>query len=202
MQFHNYFPVCVAQIKLDDELVNKMEESIVPQLHLLSREKPISDSVGDPYTALDSMDTDFWENKVLVHELVPEFWEVVSNHAKEYSEHTSIMMNENVRIRYWTQDYKDKDYHDIHAHGVHGISGTYYVRANENAGPIRFYNPNPVAELVRAGNPGNQYCRAHNDIWPERGNLLLFPSYIKHQVLACNEGAIRTSISFNFCPGV
>lgn len=202
MEFHSLFPVCVFETKINDDLANKMEEAIVPQLHLLEREKPINDSIGDPYTALETMATDFWENKILIHELVPEFWEVVKEAALAFSEHTSIMINPNIRIRYWTQDYSDGDSHDIHGHGVHGISGTYYVRANNRAAPIRFYNPNTVAELVRSGNPGNTFCRAHQDFWPEKGKLLLFPSYLKHQVLSCDTGAIRTSVSFNFCPGV
>lgn len=201
MQFNEFFPVCVLQTNIPTEVADAVEAAVVPELHKLTREKNINDSIGEGYTAVETMSTDFWENKIPVHELVPDFFEYVQKAVFAYQDETSIHINPDFKIRYWTQDYVEHDSHDVHMHGIHGISGTYYVRSNQNAGPIRFYNPNPLAEYVRAGNPGNKYIRAHNDIYPEKSLLLIFPSYIKHKVLQSSTDTIRTSISFDICPG-
>jgi len=201
IEFKDYFPVAVLHYKIDDDMANAVCSAVEPELSKLQRTTPIVDYGGDPYTSVDTHATDFWDNKIQIHKLVPDFFEEVRNAVLLYQEHTSIMINPNFKIRYWTQDYSDGDSHDIHNHGIHGISGTYYMRANSAAGPIRFYNPNQVAGLVKHMMSGNPYCADTMDVYPEKGTMLIFPSYLKHKVVECNEGAIRTSISFDICPG-
>lgn len=203
MEIKELFPVAILKHHIDKDMADTMENEIVPLLDNLERNTPILDSVGDEYISADTMYTDFWENKIPVHEIVPDFWDVVRTAAYEYADQTSYFINPNFKVRYWTQNYVKQDRHDIHQHGINGISGTYFIRANENAGPIRFYNPNNTAEYVRAGNPLNKFVQGHHDIWPEKGLLLLFPSYIKHAVESGrNDDVVRTSISFDCCPGV
>jgi hypothetical protein len=199
--FHDYFPVCILHHKISDELADRVEDAVTPHLHKLQRETPIVDHGGAPYTSLDTMYTDFWDNKILVHELVPDFFPCVQEAVLSYQEHTSIVINPNFKIRYWTQNYEDRDSHDIHNHGIHGISGIYFMRANDKAGPTRFYNPNQVAGLVKHMMTGNRYCTDTVDIWPVKGTMLIFPSYLKHKVVASGPGVIRTSIAFDICPG-
>lgn len=199
--FHDYFPVCILHFKVDTELADKVEREITPHLEKLERETKIVDHGGDPYTSLDTMYTDFWDNKIRVHEIVPEFFEQVQQAVLSYTEYTTIMINPNFKLRYWTQNYVDNDSHDIHNHGIHGVSGIYFMRANDKAGPTRFYNPNQVAGLVKHKMTGNRYCTDAVDIWPEKGTMLIFPSYVKHKVVSGTDGVVRTSISFDICPG-
>jgi hypothetical protein len=74
------------------------------------------------------------------------------------------------------------------------------MRANDKAGPTRFYNPNQIAGLVKHVPGSNRYCTDSIDIWPKKGTILIFPSYLKHKVVPGSDGVIRTSISFDVCP--
>lgn len=182
--FTNLFPIPILRIKLSDEIADAMEEKIVPLLDGLSREN-------------DSVSTDFWEKQIPVHELVPNFFQQAIEAALEFQEHTGIEIDSEMRIKYWTQDYLPNDSHQMHHHGIHGISGTYWVRANEDAGSFRLFSTNPHSDLV-LNNKSTEYTVAYEDIWPEKGMMLLFPSYMKHCVMQSGKNAIRTSVSFNF----
>jgi len=182
--YKDLFSVPVLHIKIDEAVANEMEYKIIPLLDQLEREN-------------DCVSTDFWDRKISVHELVPDFFQIVTQAALDFQEHSGIEIDEELRIKYWTQDYKPGDQHDVHHHGIHGISGTYWVRANQDAGSFRLYNTNPYSDLVKHKNK-TDYTVAYEDFWPEKGSMLLFPSYMKHCVMQSGKNAIRTSVSFNF----
>jgi uncharacterized protein (TIGR02466 family) len=198
IKYNECWPITIAEVKLNDSLVDYVEEKVVPHLKSL-----------ESYNG--SMYSDYFDNKIDLVDLVPELLLEVQKHAQNYAKHTNLKLGNRIQaggskaFGYWTQDYVENSFHARHSHGLHGVSGTYYVRANESAGPIKFYNPNQLSLYVNYQKDEKNNDDVFDDnypsdkfIKPEKGKLVLFPSFLEHEVLACRPNAIRTSISFNF----
>jgi len=185
MHIENYFPVASVHHTISKELADKVESVIIPQIDKLDRSEN------------DAQFTDFFENRIPVHELLPELVQEWLKATKRYQFMTSISIAEDQPLQYWTQEYKEGDTHGIHAHGIHGISGVYWVRANDAAGKLRLFNPNPINDYVKFKDDENTYAWTYTDIIPQKGKMILFPSYLKHEVLKSGPGAVRTTIAFN-----
>ena len=129
-------------------------------------------------------------------EELPELHNLILNAIDLYVEQTGITIKKD-SLGYWTQDYRETgQYHELHAHGVSGISGVYWIQANDAAGQFVFHNPDPIHEFVtKHGN--SKYVSSKIYLKPIAGMLILFPSYIKHEVEPSKEGAIRATLAFN-----
>jgi len=183
MRLETYFPVGVLFHNISDDLANKVEGIIIPELEKLE----------SLYT-----ETDFYDNKIQVDQLIPELLEEWIQAMLTYKEATGISIPDGGGLQYKIRDYKEDGVHTMHQHGASGISGVYWVRANETAGKFRIHTPNPITEYVRRDEYENLFMSTHIDIVPEKGKMLIFPSYLKHEVLPAGENAIRTTIAFNF----
>lgn len=86
----------------------------------------------------------------------------------------------------------------IHPHGV--ISGTFYLAVPEGASAIRFEDPR-LAMFMNAP-PRQHTARQENQSFvsadPEPGTLLLWESWLRHEVPVNRAKAKRVSLSFNY----
>ncbi|HEY6482450.1 MAG TPA: TIGR02466 family protein [Steroidobacteraceae bacterium] len=90
--------------------------------------------------------------------------------------------------------------HGLHLHPASTISGTYYVRV-PNGGPgLKFEDPR--LDRFMAAPPRIAGCRAENLTWvvlpAAPGSLLLFESWLRHEVARQSAVGERISISFNY----
>lgn len=89
----------------------------------------------------------------------------------------------------WFQAYGTNNFHSLHTHGAynHNYSLIYYVQATEKSSPTLFYCP------------GHPYIHMPSkSIIPKEGKLVIFPSYLPHEVPANNdEERIIFSANFN-----
>ena len=86
----------------------------------------------------------------------------------------------------------------IHPHSI--LSGTLYVEAPRGSGVIRFEDPRlpqMMAAPVR-GDDAPEDLRTFVTVDPEPGLLLMWESWLRHEVLPGKGKADRLSISFNF----
>ena len=86
----------------------------------------------------------------------------------------------------------------IHPHSI--LSGTLYVEAPKGSGVIRFEDPRlpqMMAAPVRADDAPED-LRTFFTVEPEPGLLLMWESWLRHEVLPGKGKAERLSISFNF----
>ena len=185
MKFNDIFAVCLLEHDIDSELADELEYRITPLLNQL----PQQGSYGDLHH------TDYQNTIIEIDKIAPELIEIWIESIKSYSEKTSIQVGE--YLHYWTQDYHENETHDIHGHGIGGISGIYWLRANELAGSVKFYNPNPIAEHVYNNDANNPYVNSSLNIKCKKGKLIVFPSYLKHKVVTKGPKAVRTAIPFN-----
>ena len=86
----------------------------------------------------------------------------------------------------------------IHPHSV--VSGTYYVALPRGASAIRFEDPR--LPLMMAAPARNPKARAHNQTFvtvaPKAGTVLLWESWLRHEVLRNGARGQRISVSFNY----
>jgi uncharacterized protein (TIGR02466 family) len=90
--------------------------------------------------------------------------------------------------------------HGLHLHPLSAISGTYYVRMPQGAPGLKFEDPRlerfMAAPPRLSSLPGAQ--RAWVTLKARAGELLLFESWLRHEVVAHRSTHERISISFNY----
>jgi uncharacterized protein (TIGR02466 family) len=90
--------------------------------------------------------------------------------------------------------------HGLHLHPLATISGTYYVRTPRGSSVLKFEDPR--LDRMMAAPPRRADCRAENRTWIEvpaaAGRVVLFESWLRHEVPPNPTGRERVSISFNY----
>lgn len=90
--------------------------------------------------------------------------------------------------------------HSLHLHPLSFISGTYYVVTPPGCPGLKFEDPR--LDRFMAAPPRLPSARRENRVhitYPaEAGNVILFESWLRHEVPANRVDAERISISFNF----
>ena len=90
--------------------------------------------------------------------------------------------------------------HSLHLHPLATISGTYYVRTPRGASQIKFEDPRLASFM--AAPPKKPECRPENRAFVSypvtAGNVILFESWLRHEVSANRTDEERVSVSFNF----
>ena len=90
--------------------------------------------------------------------------------------------------------------HSAHIHPHSILSGTLYVEIPEGAGAIRFEDPR-LAMMMAApvrDEDAPEHLRPFVDVAPVPGTILLWESFLRHEVLPHRGEEERLSISFNF----
>jgi uncharacterized protein (TIGR02466 family) len=93
----------------------------------------------------------------------------------------------------WANLLKGGGHHSAHIHPHSIISGTLYVEVPAGSGAIRFEDPR--LPLMMAAPPRND---TFVTVEPRPGLLLLWESWLRHEVLPGSGRGERLSISFNF----
>jgi uncharacterized protein (TIGR02466 family) len=90
--------------------------------------------------------------------------------------------------------------HGLHLHPLASISGTYYVRTPRGCSGLKFEDPR--LDRYMAAPPRRTRARRDNRVWvtipAEQGNLVLFESWLRHEVAPNPTEAERISVSFNY----
>jgi len=100
--------------------------------------------------------------------------------------------DENFEFEYWTNVNEPGSSNIIHSHSKWHWSGVYYIQGKDT-GKIAFYSTPYLNQQVSKGLPfGQSYT-----LEPTDGLLLIFPSYLLHEVLANPSDRQRINIAFN-----
>ena len=91
-------------------------------------------------------------------------------------------------------------HHSFHLHPLSAISGTYYVQTPKNSGNFKLEDPR--LGLFMASPPRPPRAKRENQrfvsLTPKPGHVVLFESWLKHEVPANHSTEDRVSISFNY----
>jgi uncharacterized protein (TIGR02466 family) len=100
----------------------------------------------------------------------------------------------------WVNIMPHRVVHGLHLHPLSTLSGTYYVRTPKGCPGLKFEDPR--LDRFMAAPPRIAASRPENRPWvvmaAETGTLLLFESWLRHEVPPNPVTAERISISFNY----
>lgn len=103
---------------------------------------------------------------------------------------------------FWINVLKPGGAHAAHIHPHSVVSGTYYVTVPDGASAIRYEDPRLAmmmaapARRAKAARENQSFVAAA----PTPGTLLLWESWLRHEVLVNKAKSERISISFNYAP--
>jgi uncharacterized protein (TIGR02466 family) len=183
---YNFFPSPVLIKQLDESLIDKVLTAATPHLKELERscEEPHFNNYDVINSSLDmKQDFDF-------------LYREICDAKQEFLEKTGIDADE-TSIKSWIQQYKtEHDYHQEHHHGVYGISGVFYMQANEQAGRLVFTNPNPLCKYQQRQFE-TEFTADFVYVKPVPGTLVMFPSWLMHEAEKGDPGVVKSIIAFN-----
>ena len=122
-------------------------------------------------------------------------------HASSFGEASGFEPRSKPRLdSLWVNLLKTGGHHSGHIHPHSTISGTLYVEVPKGSGAIRFEDPR--LPLMMAAPPrrkdADEELQPFVTIEPRPGLLLLWESWLRHEVMPGSGRGDRLSISFNF----
>jgi len=100
----------------------------------------------------------------------------------------------------WVNIMPKRTVHGLHLHPASTLSGTYYVRTPRGCPGLKFEDPR--LDRFMAAPPRRAAAARTNRPWVhvpvDAGRLVLFDSWLRHEVPANRGAADRVSISFNY----
>lgn len=185
MIIDSLFPVAILSYEVNQQLANYVESIFLEKIDSIPK-------------SVNQYSDFFLKDKIFdLQKDVPDLYNIIIDCKNEYQRITGLETTEE-SFESWTQDYRDEgQYHNRHNHGINGISGIYWIRANEHASDLTFYNPNTVG-------PYAKYFKETAFSWDnkryqaQKGTILIFPSYLDHGVDPSNNNTVRSTIAFNF----
>ncbi len=100
----------------------------------------------------------------------------------------------------WINIVPPKTYHALHLHPLSTLSGTIYLQVPKNSGQIKFEDPrlsNFMGSLPRTHEAAEENKR-FIFLDPKVGQLALWESWLRHEVLQNQSSEDRVSLSFNY----
>ena len=126
---------------------------------------------------------------------------LVTRHAATFADELAFDLGRKPKLdSLWVNLLKPGGHHTGHIHPHSIVSGTYYVEAPKGSGAIRFEDPRlpmMMAAPLRSDDAPEE-LRPFVSVEPRPGLLLMWESWLRHEVLPGTTKSDRLSISFNF----
>lgn len=138
---------------------------------------------------ITSVASDFYNRED--NEICPLILNDVVDLAKTFLRESGVNI-EDAKLEFdnpWVQNYLKWDFHQMHNHLDADVSFCYYIDAEEDCSPIRFYNSNVY-----------NYSATQNfmhEVKPKTGRLVIFPGWLLHEVPQQKTDAKRMITAFN-----
>ena len=125
----------------------------------------------------------------------------LTKHASAFAKECAFDLARNPRLdSLWVNLLRGSGHHSGHIHPHSIISGTFYVEVPKGSGAIRFEDPRlpmMMAAPTRRADAAEE-LQPFVAVQPRPGLLLLWESWLRHEVLPGSGRGERLSISFNF----
>lgn len=126
---------------------------------------------------------------------------IIDKHVAAFAENCAFSLSKKLRMNsLWVNILKPGGMHSGHIHPHSVISGTIYIDVPEGAGGLRFEDPR-LAMLMAAPTrtaDAPEHLRPFVTVAPQAGMILLWESWLRHEVEANGAKSDRISISFNY----
>lgn len=98
----------------------------------------------------------------------------------------------------WANIMPSGAFHTSHNHPQSLISGTYYVQMPPKASALKFEDPRYPLFMSRSPLKSNAKNQLHHSLLADPGDLILFESWLRHEVPLNSTKTPRVSVSFNY----
>jgi len=123
-----------------------------------------------------------------------ELAKVLTRHAATFAGECEFELTRKPKLdSLWANLLKSGGHHSGHVHPHSLISGTFYVEVPKGSGPIRFEDPRLPMMMAAPTRP-----ETFVTVEPRPGLLLMWESWLRHEVLPGAGKGDRLSVSFNF----
>jgi len=123
-----------------------------------------------------------------------ELAKLLARHAAKLADECAFDLGRKPKLdSLWVNLLKSGGHHSGHIHPHSIISGTLYVEAPKGSGSIRFEDPRLPLMMAAPTRP-DSFVKVE----PRAGLLLMWESWLRHEVLPGTGKGERLSISFNF----
>ena len=141
------------------------------------------------YTSYASLDDLPRRDPALAH-----LAKLLTRHAADFAGECAFELARKPKLdSLWANLLKTGGHHSGHIHPHSLISGTFYVEAAAGSGAIRFEDPR-LPLMMASPTRADTFVT----VAPRPGLLLLWESWLRHEVLSGTSRGERLSISFNF----
>jgi uncharacterized protein (TIGR02466 family) len=126
---------------------------------------------------------------------------LLARHALRFAEDCAFDLGRKPKLdSLWANLLKSGGHHSGHVHPNSIISGTFYVEVPNGSGAIRFEDPRSPLMMAAPPREKDAPDELHPfvSIEPRPGLLLMWESWLRHEVLPGSGKGERLSISFNF----
>jgi uncharacterized protein (TIGR02466 family) len=126
---------------------------------------------------------------------------LLSRHAVAFGGQCAFDLDRKPRLdSIWANLLKSGGHHSAHIHPHSVISGTLYIEAPPGSGSIRFEDPRLPMMMAapRRRDDAPQELSTFVSVEPRPGLLLLWESWLRHEVMPGAGRGERLSVSFNF----
>jgi uncharacterized protein (TIGR02466 family) len=119
---------------------------------------------------------------------------LLTRHAAKFADECAFDLPRKPRLdSLWANLLKTGGQHSGHIHPHSILSGTLYVEVPAGSGAIRFEDPRLPLMMAAPSRPDTFVT-----VQPRPGLLLMWESWLRHEVLAGSGRGDRLSVSFNF----
>jgi uncharacterized protein (TIGR02466 family) len=126
---------------------------------------------------------------------------LLTRHAVDFASASAFDLKRKPRLdSLWANLLKSSGQHSGHIHPHSILSGTFYVEVPARSGAIRFEDPRLPLMMSAPPRDGDapEELQPFVSVEPRPGLLLMWESWLRHEVLAGSGRGERLSISFNF----
>ena len=140
-----------------------------------------------------------------LHRMSPTFQDLersLKRHVKAFAEAVEwdLAGRELAMTDCWLNIMSRNAVHGLHLHPLSTLSGTYYVHVPAGSPGIKFEDPR--LDRYMAAPPRSSRARLENRPWitlpAVAGQVVLFESWLRHEVASHPKSAERVSVSFNY----
>lgn len=111
-----------------------------------------------------------------------------------------IPLNSLTLSSFWINIMRENCIHSSHLHPLSVVSGTFYLQTPLHSSALKFEDPRLAMHM--ASPPRKSKARKMNQrfisLQPKAGDLILFESFMKHEVPLSHSKEPRVSLSFNY----
>ena len=192
------FPTLIYQSKIrlsashKKEIFSSLRE--LEKMDKLGKEWSEQNYLGG-YTSYGSA-TDLWMRYPSLEKLKSQIDEHKNKYIKDLGWHankSSIEMSS-----FWVNVMRKGTHHSFHIHPLSVISGTFFLQCPPGSSPFKVQDPRSSAFMARPPILAESKQQSIHNIYPEEGSLLLFESWMPHEVPASKISKERISLSFNY----